>query len=74
MLVNTMIIPLFDYGNVVWGDRNNLLFFKFRLWAIKLRNRKQENTDRNDVSIVSAICSANQCFEHAPISGLRYYL
>ena len=27
-LVNTMIIPLFDYGDVVWGDRNNQSLMK----------------------------------------------
>ena len=27
-LVNTMIIPLFDYGDTVWGDRNNQCLMK----------------------------------------------
>ena len=27
-LVNTMMIPLFDYGDTIWGDRNNQCLMK----------------------------------------------
>ena len=28
VIVNSSIVPLFDYGDIIWGDRNNICLMK----------------------------------------------